>query len=77
MTVNLTTLSMTTLGIKGLFATFSITTFCHNAETFYAGFHILFFVMLSAVMQIVVTPSAVMQNVVVVSVVVPLSRPIQ
>jgi hypothetical protein len=64
-----TTLSITTISIKGLFETFSImalsiTMLCHHAECHYAQWHILFTFMLNVVMLIVVMLSVIMLRVV-------------
>jgi hypothetical protein len=55
----MTPLSLTTLSIKGSFATFSITTLCRYAECHYAECGVLFIVLLNVIM-----PSVVMLSVV-------------
>jgi hypothetical protein len=57
----------TTLSIKGLLVTHSITTLCYNAERRYAECHILFIVMLSVVMLTVVMLNVFMPNVIILS----------
>jgi hypothetical protein len=61
MTLSIKTFSLITLGVNGLFVTFSIndtqlTTLCHYTECHYAKCHVLFIVMLSAVMLGVIVP---------------------
>jgi hypothetical protein len=68
------TLSLTTLSINGLFATFSrtaldITQLCHYAEWYYTKCCILIIAMLNVIMLTVVWLSVVMLNVVTMNVI--------
>jgi hypothetical protein len=58
-----------TLGIKGLFETFSMTILYHSAESHYAQCRVLLIVMLNAVMQSVVMLSVIMLNAVMLNVI--------
>ncbi len=50
MSIRLMPFSITTLSVKGLFATLSITNLCHYAEYSYAECRVLFVVIMSDVM---------------------------
>ncbi len=63
--LSITTFSKATLSMKGLFATFSITTHCHYAECHYAQCHSLFNAMLNVIMLSEVMVSVIMLIVVV------------
>ncbi len=69
-TLSIMTFVRTTLSIKGLLVTQSITTLCYYAERRYAECHILLIVMVNVVLLNVIMLSVVMLNVIMLSVVI-------
>jgi hypothetical protein len=70
-TQSVMSVSKMTFSIKGLFATFSITTLCHYVDSHYAECLILFIVMLIVFIQSVVMVFVVMLNVIILTVAAP------
>jgi len=66
MSIRLMPFSITTLSVKGLFATLSITNLCHYAECSYAECRVLFVVIMSVVML-----NVAILGIVILSVIVP------